>query len=360
MATYTENLGLKKPTYEEVADIADINRNMDILDKVYGSNPQDKVIVCIGDSYGVGAGSDSDEGWCKRLIDKMGCTGYYYVQAGAGMVKTVNNRNYLTMINEAVNALSDTQKPMVTDIVICGGINDIGYDIVSNFNSIYDICRTNFPKAIIHLGMAEWYAGADNNIGGLLKVLDTYKTLTNNKPYVHYLNGVENVLRGKKFFSADGYHPNEFGYGTLAYHIMQALLYGSTRPIYNNITVENTLSISNQSSLNMRTYLLGEIQRVYIGEIKLDNLDNLLCDGTEYELGTITGGIFNGYFLTIDTDVIVASSEDGFAYGKCQLIFNNGKISVKFYAINKAGDYWKTITYAHIPAIDTIVSNFSC
>lgn len=32
MATYTENLNLKKPDLTDTADIADINGNMDILD----------------------------------------------------------------------------------------------------------------------------------------------------------------------------------------------------------------------------------------------------------------------------------------------------------------------------------------
>ena len=37
MATSTTNLGLKKPAYSEVADIADINNNMDILDAKIGA-----------------------------------------------------------------------------------------------------------------------------------------------------------------------------------------------------------------------------------------------------------------------------------------------------------------------------------
>lgn len=319
---------------------------------------KDRVIVCIGDSYGVGAGSDTNKGWCERLIKRIGCVGYYYVQSGSGFVKAVNNRNYLTMLDEAIKAISN--KDSVTDIVFCGGINDIGYDIVDNFSTAYDTCKNNFPNAQMHVGMIEWYAGADNNIGGLLKVLSAYKTICARRPDVHYLNGVEHVLRGKKCFSKDGYHPNEYGYELITIHIMQALMYGSTKPIYAATGVTNTLSISNQTSLAINTYLLGDVQRFYMSEIKLDNLDNLLCDGTEYKFGKITDGILNGYYLTIETGAILASPSDGFTYGKCQLCFNNGEISMKFYAINKASDYWKTITYAHIPAIDTIVSNFNC
>lgn len=36
MATTTENLGLKNPSYEEMADIGVINNNMEIIDKAYG------------------------------------------------------------------------------------------------------------------------------------------------------------------------------------------------------------------------------------------------------------------------------------------------------------------------------------
>ena len=36
MATTTENLGLKNPSYEEMADIGVINDNMEIIDKAYG------------------------------------------------------------------------------------------------------------------------------------------------------------------------------------------------------------------------------------------------------------------------------------------------------------------------------------
>ena len=36
MATTTENLGLKNPSYEEMADIGVINDNMKIIDKAYG------------------------------------------------------------------------------------------------------------------------------------------------------------------------------------------------------------------------------------------------------------------------------------------------------------------------------------
>ena len=41
MATTTENLGLKNPSYEEMADIGVINDNMKIIDKAYGGLKED-------------------------------------------------------------------------------------------------------------------------------------------------------------------------------------------------------------------------------------------------------------------------------------------------------------------------------
>lgn len=367
ISEWTSSTSVERDNGETIeTSVSKLERNLSSLGSMATKNAEDyrtvkakdRVIVCIGDSYGAGVGSDTNKGWCERLIKRMGCVGYYYVQTGSGFVKTVNNRNYLTMLDEAIKAISN--KYSVTDIVFCGGINDIGYDIADNFSTAYDTCKNNFPNAQMHVGMIEWYAGADNDISGLLKVLSAYKTLCASRPDVHYLNGVEHVLRGKKCFSGDGYHPNEYGYELITTHVMKALMYGSTKPIYTATGVTNTLSTSNQTSLVINTYLLGDVQKFCMSEIKLDKLNNLLCDGTEYKLGKITDGILNGYHLTIDTGAILASPGDGFTYGKCQLCFNNGEISMKFYAVNKASDYWKTITYAHIPAFDTIISNFSC
>ena len=108
--------------------------------------------IFVGDSYANGSGSNN--GWIARLVNMLGiASGDYYQTSMGGIGFTTTTNNFLGILTALSSSISD--KASITDIVVCGGANDLSQaesTVVTNIQSFIDYCHLNYPNAIIHIG----------------------------------------------------------------------------------------------------------------------------------------------------------------------------------------------------------------
>lgn len=121
MATTTENLGLKNPSYEEMADIGVINDNMEIIDKAYGGLKEDKV----------DKPSAADDGKIPRAKDG----GVEWVEVGQPTDDQTDRAvsNWLDEHPEATTTVQD--KSLTIDKLVVG---TLGYVTPDMFGAVGD------------------------------------------------------------------------------------------------------------------------------------------------------------------------------------------------------------------------------
>ena len=176
-----------------------------------------KKILFIGDSYLVlGNGTNG-------IIDKFKTiTGennvLYSIYSGVGFKYTVDNKNFITLLNDVPN---DND---ITDIIVVGGYNDQysdQTDVVNNIGTFCSTAKTKFPNASVYIAMAGFTQEASKRYA----IYTTYVSYSQcNKFGANFLSGVECVMHDTSLFVGDPdfTHPNENGREKLAIAIAQA------------------------------------------------------------------------------------------------------------------------------------------
>ena len=189
-------------------------------------------IVFVGDSYSVGWTPDGDvKSWTEFCKDYLGLSSSQYLLLGSGGASFGSNVNNFTML---VNAA--TADPDVTDVVCCGGYNEIGQttaNTLSGMQSFKSACATKYPNAKVHVGFIANTTDKTQkaNIAGRCGTYVNGCSLYG----MHYLNNVEYSLhRYYEDFSSDGIHPNATGNQHIGMYVTQALRTGSADVIINN------------------------------------------------------------------------------------------------------------------------------
>ena len=126
MATTTENLGLKNPSYEEMADIGVINDNMEIIDKAYGGLKGDLGNILSPNLYNPTDAKEntaiSNADGIEMAFDGWIATGYIPVSKGEVLYFSSNNEpTYYS-----TGAFYDSQKKFISGF---GNPNNINNNI---------------------------------------------------------------------------------------------------------------------------------------------------------------------------------------------------------------------------------------
>ena len=176
----TTNLGLFKhdnpATNTNAFDVKTaLNDNWDKIDVAYKEVEDnfEKItttrIVVIGDSYlrGDHNGIASVNGWGHYLKNTLGISNsdfFSFSEGGAGLYKTGDGGHTFQTLLEA-NISNITNKTTITKVIICGGCNDReqSENNITNAMSIMILyCKTQFPNAIIYIGMIGNNASIDD------------------------------------------------------------------------------------------------------------------------------------------------------------------------------------------------------
>ena len=200
----------------------------------------ERYFLFIGDSYGAFNGA-----WPDICASRLGLASTHYVNAAVSGA-SFNGTEYQgsptpKYIEQLSNASALAIADKITDIVLCGGINDCtptDYSVntqppsiataVANFKAQ---CDALYPNARVYAGFIGaaredssvlYGRGFKNQTWGYFNWINE---LAENG--IAYLNGVENIMRrSAAMFDTDGLHPNATGQTYLGSGIANAILTG--------------------------------------------------------------------------------------------------------------------------------------
>lgn len=233
-----------------------------------------KRYLLIGDSYGQGARSQVGiKGWAPLFKEKMGLHDddcIINTLGGTGFCNGASKSGEGIIVDEGIDAskeyrfidllystatmteiggtrylsVSETfpvENPeTITDIVVCGGYNDMNYnnsEIALAINDFVVKAKELYPNALVSIGMVGCSGKTNealitqklavNSLAGYAGVLSS-----SNSVY-RYLNNVEYVLKLNPVYMyeeglSDGIHPTSFGYKALANAVTKAVMGGFT------------------------------------------------------------------------------------------------------------------------------------
>lgn len=264
-----------------------------------------KKYIFIGDSYGTGD-SEVDgtrKSWTAYVPEFLGLSqNDYYTNSinGSGFV---SGTTFKSILQTLAGSISD--KNSISDIVVCGGYNDLRATIEAIETNISDFCtyaKTTFPNAKVKIGHIGWSTKYSRCFSIINTSLRAYKNCI--KYGAEYLNNVEYSHHVYSNFVSDGYHPNANGQIAISKAITEAVLTGSCTvvpdfnfafmPLTNEITGNSITNVDKfASSQNNETITLTNLKSIYVE-----------CDNETFTANTYkdlfsfqNSGVFNGAVL---------------------------------------------------------------
>ena len=156
MATYTTNLGLKKPAQNDKIRIADINNNMDDIDAAFGAVGETSVATQLGDIRGgmaiVATGNAHDAIAAGQFVYVMNHDtlddGLYAADSALAANATLSSSNLTAVSGGGLNALNSNLTNITT-------LNQATY---GTGNVVYRVGRLCFISCVT----GSWYSTAAN------------------------------------------------------------------------------------------------------------------------------------------------------------------------------------------------------
>lgn len=180
-------------------DISDIESTI--------SKYHDRKLLVIGDSYADSNRGNYAHGYVTVIQESLNIDDsdvYIYQQGGAGFCGNSMGKSFITLINDAIAALTAAERAAITDVLIAGGTNDVTYsisDINTAKTNAINLILANFSNARIHIAM----------IGGFKHDPASYTALIQNVKYVYdYSGGSINTITDayKAMMLLDSYDTN--------------------------------------------------------------------------------------------------------------------------------------------------------
>lgn len=329
--TNTENLVAERIESQTEKDVSILNNDYSLR--------TNKKIIFIGDSYAQGYSPDGNvTSWVDLIISQLGLTSSQYIKkvyGGTGFVNTVDNKNFITLLDEIT---SDND---VTDIICCGGYNDQTHsssDITQGINNFFTVATTKFPNAKVHIGHIGWSTDG-SKIYNMSQTVKSYKNGTYNNNG-HYLNNVEYAMHEMRLFASDGVHPNNSGQDMIKRHVLDAFLNGTTEVYrdYANCTVKSVGS--NIAGQNFSNTLGGTLNNGIVDistqTISFVNLTNAVSfsgqGGTDIEIFELDNSyvVGNTYYTNSGHVRLILVSDQNVYYNTVGTIyFYNKKVHLQ-------------------------------
>lgn len=191
--------------------------------------------VFIGDSY-----AQATVNWIDIVIADLGLTlgtnAFKISAASRGFIGDPNqsgDMSYLGLLQANIDNITDLNT--ITDIVVCGGINDAyassyGADLMNAVTAFASYCKTHMPNAIVHCGLIGFSTDKDI-LANLEKVnycytqaISEYGTMIPNAHLLFHFS----------YWMSDSVHPNSVGMTAIGRGISSYLRTGNCVPQYTN------------------------------------------------------------------------------------------------------------------------------
>ena len=335
-------------------------------------------VLCIGDSYlAYNSQEMESSSWGAFLRIYLGENSSVTLKGlgGSGFVGNAV-KTFGDLLTESYNSMTKEEREKISDIVVCGGLNDASAiaDSKTTMQNVTTAMRTfftnainYFPNAKIHVGCIGWMATGFGNrdayISQLRNIVEVYRKASyySAAGKVSYLNGVEYVMAGlpSNYYKADLIHPTASASSELGIAICNALLTGSSAGMYRSyetITLTPSGKATGITGLTLKAIVekdkMNLIGGVFGLKLNVSGLNAL----SEIEIATCTQPIraTSSNPLTIGITVAIFPGKTGtYDMVNGELKFANGKVTLKLLYDSSKGDY------TGITSLSVFVPNFT-
>lgn len=284
--------------------------------------------ICIGDSYGEGFNPDGNvTGWPTLLKGYLGLTDDNFFSNSLGGAGFVNGATFATLLNQTSNHFKNEE---VTNVIVCGGFNDMNVTDHDLINAIYNFKKTAnvlYPNAQIFVG----FIGNSTTLSTRGSLIIPRAAYCSGCEYngITYLSGVENALHSTAMFGSDGVHPNTWGEETIAKAISNALLNGYASVIQPGVRITAVgFKHGFTGSTIIETMQYNDTCAFY-GSFSMTRTENVTFkgDGTFYELFSFSDSfVLGGFQCDLPTTAILGSADGSYRTVPCTLRVYNGSL----------------------------------
>lgn len=253
----------------------------------YFKNLKKRVFILIGDSYGENP-YEYKGGWTTPFKNFSGLTEgvdcFTNCVGGTGFVKTGNTgKTFLDLLKD-IN-LGNVNSEDVTDILVCGGCNDVDTiynDLNTAILSFRNYCKQHFINANINISMIGIFKASGRRKLLLSTVLRSYQLAVNYG--MRYIDSTC-CLHRYDFIGEDGIHPTSAGCINIGRNLCNALFIGQGVQLINY----------NEEPLS------GGDNITYSGNNKIYGFSNN---------GVIYFGMIKNTVLTFDTPISISNNSN--------------------------------------------------
>lgn len=223
----TNNIQTNSNSITKLESVTDVMETE--IDTLQTQNPiKNRYYLFIGDSYTTGYNPDEsiNVGWCDYAIQYAGLTkgknAFVNGKSGAGFYNA--NGNFVDLLNYS----GITDKSIITDIIVCGGVNDAfssESNLISAFKTFATTAKSLYPNAVVHVGML---AGSrdisiKNALPKVCKIYEENSAING----MAYIANCQYIAKNHTRLSSDGVHPLDKGYKFIGRHIANYILNGN-------------------------------------------------------------------------------------------------------------------------------------
>lgn len=253
----------------------------------YFKNLKKRVFILIGDSYGENP-YEYKGGWTTPFKNFSGLTEgvdcFTNCVGGTGFVKTgTTGKTFLDLLKDV--KLGNVNSEDVTDILVCGGCNDVDTiynDLNTAILSFRNYCKQHFINANINISMIGIFKASGKRKLLLSTVLRSYQLAVNYG--MRYIDSTC-CLHRYDFIGEDGIHPTSAGCINIGRNLCNALFIGQGVQLINY----------NEEPLS------GGNNITYSGNNKIYGFSNN---------GVIYFGMIKNTVLTFDTTISIKNNSD--------------------------------------------------
>ena len=266
---YFKNLNVQEEINNKLDSLV-ANGYFDTFLNDYFKNLKKRVFILIGDSYGENP-FEYEGGWTTPFKNFSGLTEgvncFTNCVGGTGFVKTGNTgKTFLDLLKD-IN-LGTVNSEDVTDILVCGGCNDVDTiynDLNTAILSFRNYCKQHFINANINISMIGIFKASGKRKLLLSTVLRSYQLAVNYG--MRYIDSTC-CLHRYDFIGEDGIHPTSAGCINIGRNLYNALFIGQGVQLINYN--EEPLSGGDNITYNGNNKIYGFSNNgvIYFGMIK--------------------------------------------------------------------------------------------
>ena len=243
-----------------------IDGGIKVAERLDVQKNKDRYFIFIGDSYSIGTSGGeqvTNFGWVDQVINNLNLTSEEYTRvtfedlSPTGVVSVPafyptagSHRSFKTILETIVNRMNQTNIQKTTDIVLCGGYNEIFGDSVTlteqGMEEYITYAKSIFPNATYWLGEIGYNTGLSTEcIAARAFINSKVIPLYTNASRMGFtvMSGTTHLL-WNNLQTTDTIHPNEQSYKLIGTAITNNLLCGAAELLPDNI---GEISISNSN-----------------------------------------------------------------------------------------------------------------